>query len=131
MKNPQELKKEHQRTLDQLSKKHIIWIRDVHFKQAYFTDGMPWPQANLLGKAWPIFDFIECFNPEFAHEGFDNAMNTNVHLENILLKDYFVRGEEGFSFPVNDEIMENEDTFNECLNKLYNKYPHLLQEVLV
>lgn len=119
-----------QEKINELAKKHCIWIRDDYFKEFRFQHGMPWPLAQIMGKAFPIFSFIEAFNEQYALEGFNNASTMDHNVQARLLQDYFVEGEEGFSFPIDEAILEDEGKFNECLKKLYEKFPHLLEEAV-
>lgn len=115
---------EHQRILQNLTRKHAIWIRDVHHKDGQFQS-IPWPQANLMGKCFPMCEFMMVFNKKFADENFQNAQKMDHNMLDILLKDYFVEGSEGFNFPIDEEILISEDKFKACLHELYEKFPHL------
>lgn len=125
---PSEIEEENRKFLFELSKKHCVWVRDVYSQDFRFTDCMPWPQANLLGQAFPMFEFIACFNEEFAHTGFDSASKMDPKLVETLLKDYFVEGQEGFNFEVDSKLLSNKEAFNQCVYKLYQKFPHLNQD---
>lgn len=115
---------ENQRILQNLTNKHAIWIRDIHFKDGQFQC-IPWPQANLMGKCFPICEFMMVFNKKFADENFQNAQKMNHNLLDTLLKDYFIEGSEGFNFPIDEDILNSPEKFNVCLQELYEKFPHL------
>lgn len=118
-------REKNQAILNDLSKRHAIWIRDVHSQEHQYRHGMPWPKANIYGKYLPMTEFIEFFNEKYAHEGFDNAIRENPNLLDMILKDYFVQGEEGFHFPVSDDILSDDTKFSNCLIRLYKRFPHL------
>lgn len=123
--NDTDIKYENQILLQKLSKKHAIFVRDIYSKDYQFQS-CPWPQANLMGKEFPICEFIICFNKEFAENAFANAEKMDYTLLDELLKDYFIDGQEGFNFPIEEEIISSPEEFQKCLNKLYKKFPQLI-----
>lgn len=116
---------ENQLLLQKLTKKHAIYVRDVYSKD-YRYQCCPWPQANLMGREFPICEFISCFNKEFAENAFENAGKMDYNLLDEILKDYFVEGEEGFNFPISEEILYHPEEFQKCLDELYKKFPQLI-----
>lgn len=108
-----------------LTKAHAIWIRDTFSKQDIYMEWMPWPKRNIFGIEQPISEFVQFFNPEFAGEMMDGAINMDVNLLDNLLNDYFVEGHEGFSFPIDITLISNVDKLYDIVNKLKVRFPHL------
>lgn len=111
--------------LQKLAKKHAIYVRDV-YSQDYRFQCCPWPQANLMGREFPICEFISCFNKEFAENSFENAGRMDHNLLDQMIEDYFVNDQEGFNFPVEEEIINSPEEFQRCLDELYKKFPQLI-----
>lgn len=133
-----------QKEIDALAKAHCIWIRDELMHQ-YPYCSMPWPLANLMGKVSMIAEFTSFFNPNFA-EGMlanaqrmmdeetqwgDNHLSYGIHPSggiytlDVILKDYFKPGEEGFNFPVDASVKDDEAFFERKIADLKEWFPHL------
>lgn len=108
-----------------LTKAHAIWVRDVFSRQAIYMDCMPWPRRNIFGIEQPISEFIQFFNPEFAGEMMSGAVNMDIHLLDTMLKDYFEKNHEGFSFPIDVNLITDLEKMNDIVNKLKVRFPHL------
>ena len=115
--------------IEKLAKAHCIWIRDVYYEQPQFQC-IPWPMARVNGLLQPIAEFISFFNPSFAEGMMVNACKWLETTEGIrcldtISKDYFKEGEEGFNFPVDASVKNDENFFREKIDELVNWFPHL------
>lgn len=115
--------------IEKLAKAHCIWIRDVYFQQSQFQS-IPWPMATVSGKLSPIAEFISFFNAPFA-EGMMNSATKwletpeGIRILDTISGDYFKKGEEGFNFPVDASVKNDENFFREKIDELMGWFPHL------